>query len=308
MSYITGGDAPFDVGGMYLTDDLLQPAKWQIPTGDAGQTTIAPHGYLVIWADKDVADPGLHADFSLNAGGEDLALFDKDGVTLVDSITFDQQMANVSYGRFPDGNDSWWFMTFPTPGGPNVRIYEGITRKPKFNFDHGFHDREFFVAITCETEGAMIYYTTDGSVPYVADAARPSSMAALYSGPVRINKTTCLRAVAVKPGWQPSPIETRTYIFIADVIKQSPTGASPGRGWPTGSVNGQTIDYGMDPDVVNDPRYKDLMDDALLSIPTISLVTDVSNLFDSQRGIYVNAKRTGQDVGAAGFRRVDPSG
>ncbi|RPJ36523.1 MAG: hypothetical protein EHM35_07985, partial [Planctomycetaceae bacterium] len=289
------GDAPFDVGGMYLTDDLLQPAKWHIPTSDATQTTIAPHGYLVIWADRDVADPGLHADFSLNAGGEDLALFDKDGVTLVDSITFDQQVANVSYGRFPDGNDSWWLMTFPTPGGPNVRIYEGITRKPKFNFDHGFHDREFFVAITCETEGAMIYYKTDGSVPYVADAARPSSMAALYNGPVRINKTACLRAVAVKPGWQPSPIETRTYIFVADVIKQSPTGASPGHGWPTGSVNGQTIDYGMDPDVVNDPRYKDLMGDALLSLPTISLATDVSNLFDSQRGIYVNAKRTGQD-------------
>ena len=289
------GDAPFDIGGMYLTDDLLQPAKWQIPTGNANQTTISPHGYLVIWADRGVTDPGLHANFSLNAGGEDLALFDKDGVTLVDSITFDQQTSNVSYGRFPDGNDSWWLMTFPTPGGPNIRMHEGITQEPKFNFDHGFHDREFFVAITCETEGATIYYTTDGSAPYVVDAARPSGVAAMYNGPVQIGKTTCLRAVGVKPGWQPSPIETRTYIFVADVIKQSPTGASPGRGWPTGSVNGQTIDYGMDPDVVSDLRYKDLLDDALLSIPAISLVTDLSNLFDSQRGIYVNAKNTGQD-------------
>ncbi len=289
------GETPFDVGGMYLTDDLLQPAKWRIPAGDAAETTIAPHGYLVIWADRDIEDPGLHADFALSASGEDLALFDTDGATLVDSVTFDQQTANVSCGRFPDGNDLWSLMTFPTPGGPNVRIYEGITQEPEFNFDHGFHDREFFVAITCETEGAMIYCTTDGSVPYAVDAARPGSTAALYSGPVRINKTTCLRAAAVKPGWRPSATETRTYVFITDVIRQSPTGASPGRGWPTGTVNGQVLDYGMDPDVVNSPRYSELMDDALLAVPTISIVTDVGNLFDSQKGIYVNAGRQGQD-------------
>ena len=49
------------------------------------------------------------------------------------------------------------------------------------------------------------------------------------------------------------------------------------------------IDYGMDPDVVNDPRYKDLMDDALLSLPSLSLVTPLANLFNSTTGIYVNA-------------------
>ncbi len=283
------GNTPFDVGGMYLTDDLLEPAKWQIPTGDAVLTTIPAHGYLLIWADKDVTDPGLHADFALSAGGEDLALVDKEGATVVDSISFGQQVSNVSYGRFPDGNDSWWSMTLPTPGSANVRVYEGITPKPTFNFEHGFYDREFSVVITCAVEGAVIYYTTDGSEPHIA------GLASLYGEPVRINKTTCLRAIAVKPGWQPSPIETCTYIFLADVVKQSPTGASPGPGWPAGSINGQSIDYGMDPDVVNDPRYEDLMDDALLSIPTISLVTDLGNLFDPQKGIYVNAKRTGQD-------------
>jgi hypothetical protein len=287
------GDAPFDIGGMYLTDDLLQPAKWQIPTGDATLTTIAPHGYLVIWADKDVTDPGLHASFSLSADGEDLALFDTDGVTLVDGITFGKQKSDVSCGRFPDGNDAWWLMTAPTPGSANVRTYEGVTKKPKFTFDHGFFDRQFSVTITCATEGAAIYYTTDGSEPYNADANRPGHAAVAYAGPVQIDKTTCLRAAAVKPGWEPSPAQTRTYIFIADVIKQSPTGAAPGPGWPTGSVNGQMIDYGMDPDVVNDPAYEDLMDDALLAIPSISLVTDTSNLFDPQRGIYVNARHTG---------------
>ncbi|MHC4326307.1 MAG: CotH kinase family protein, partial [Planctomycetota bacterium] len=85
-----------------------------------------------------------------------------------------------------------------------------------------------------------------------------------------------------------------TYIFISDVVRQSPTGGRPGPGWPTGNVNGQVIDYGMDPDVINDPQYKDLMEDSLLAIPSFSLVTDLGNLFDPATGIYVNAMNEGR--------------
>jgi hypothetical protein len=284
-----------DVGGMYMTDDLLTPTKWQVPTGKTSETTIEPQGYLVIWADKDVTDSGLHANFSLSAAGEELGLFGKDGVTLIDSVEFGQQMTDVSYGRVPDGNDAWYPMTFPTPGSENFRLYEGIVKKPRLSVEHGFYNQEFTVTITCETQGAMIYYTIDGTAPYVADAVRPSTTATVYNGPVRITRTTCLRAVGVKTGWYASAVATRTYIFLADVVKQSPTGASPGRGWPTGNVNGQTLDYGMDPDVVNDARYKNVMSDALLAIPTISLVTDPANLFDAQKGIYVHASMQGED-------------
>ncbi len=288
------GDVPIDVGGMYLTDATAVPTKWRIPADDPAVTTLPPGGHLLIWADRDVSDPGLHADFSLSAGGEEIALFDADGVTLIDSIRFEQQMSDVSYGRVPDGSDTWVLMWFPSAGGPNFQIFQGIVERPKFSVEHGFYDREISVAITCETEGAMIYYTTDGSEPYMADGTRPGPRAALYAEPVRINTTTCLRAVGVKLAARPSPAETRTYFFVDDIIRQSPTGAAPGYGWPSGSVNGQAMDYGMDPDVVNDPRYRDLMDDALLSIPSISLVTDLANLFSSQKGIYVNARAQGQ--------------
>jgi hypothetical protein len=99
--------------------------------------------------------------------------------------------------------------------------------------------------------------------------------------------------MARKPGWKSSKIETHTYIFISDVILQSPGGQRPSSSWPAGSVNGQVIDYGMDPDVVNDSRYRDLMDDALLAIPTISFVTSLKNLFDAATGIYVHAGSEG---------------
>ena len=57
----------------------------------------------------------------------------------------------------------------------------------------------------------------------------------------------------------------------------------------------------MDPDVVNDARYKDLVDDALLSIPSISIVTPLANLFNASTGIYVNATAGRVGLGAAGL-------
>ena len=286
--------APVNVGGMYLTDDPAEPAKWQFPKNAPARTTIPAHGYLLVWADGAVGDSGLHAAFNLSASGESVALFDRDGLTLVDSVDFDAQRTDISYGRFPDGADIWSPLTSPTPGTQNIRVYQGFVEKPQFSPERGFYEGEVLVSITCPTPGATIYYTTDGSMPYqAATGVRSGTVATIYTAPVRITKTTCLRAGALKTGWYPSPMETGTYIFVKDVITQSPTGVKPGPAWPSSGVNGQTIDYGMDPDVVNDSRYKNLMDDALLAIPSVSLVTDLANLFDPQKGIYVNALSLG---------------
>jgi hypothetical protein len=64
------GSYAIDTAGMCLTDDLDVPTKWRIPAGRPQETTIAEGGHLLIWADNDVEDAGLHAAFELNAGGE----------------------------------------------------------------------------------------------------------------------------------------------------------------------------------------------------------------------------------------------
>ncbi len=180
------------------------------------------------------------------------------------------------------------YFTTPTPRAFNVSGALGAVDEVWFSHERGFYDTGFQLTLSTGTKGAEIHYTLDGSEPTITHGST-------YISPLNVNGTTTIRAIAVKPGWLDSEVETHTYIFVNDVITQSPNGEAPGPGWPTGSVNGQMIDYGMDPDVVvNDPRYFGMVDNALLSIPTISMVTDLANLFDPSIGIYVNAGHEGR--------------
>src|SRR5262249_16449160 len=77
----------------------------------------------------------------------------------------------------------------------------------------------------------------------------------------------------------------------SDVIGQSPNGETP-PGWP-GSWGANVVDYGMDPDVVNNPAYSGEMTNDLRSIPSYCITTDLSNLFDPATGIYANAGADG---------------
>ena len=178
-----------------------------------------------------------------------------------------------------------YFVT-PTPKTFNVAGTSDIVDEVWFSHERGFYNSPFSLTLSTATDGAEICYTLDGSRPTITHGTA-------YTSPILIDKTTTLRAVAVKPGLLDSDVKTHTYIFVSDVITQSPNGEAPGPEWPTGTVNGQILNYGMDPDVVNDSRYTGIVDDALLSIPTFSLVTDLANLFDPGTGIYVNAGQEG---------------
>ena len=105
-----------DLGGMYMTDDLTDLTKWEIPDG----ITIEANGFLLIWADNEPEQGELHTTFKLSAGGEDVALVSSDGTTIIDSYTFGEQSVDISEGRYPDGGENWQFMSQPTPGSSNV--------------------------------------------------------------------------------------------------------------------------------------------------------------------------------------------
>lgn len=106
---------PINVYGMFLSDDPAISTRWMLP-----DTTVAPKGFLLIWADGNPSQGKLHTNFRLSADGEQLALFATlaEGNYLSDTRTFNAQMTDVSYGRDPDGGKKWSTM-LPTPGAPN---------------------------------------------------------------------------------------------------------------------------------------------------------------------------------------------
>ena len=191
------------------------------------------------------------------------------------------------------------YLDSATPGSFNGSTFAGFVLDTVFSVDRGFYDDPFQVEITTSTPDATIRWTTDGSDP-------TASRGTVYTGPIDISKTTVLRAAAFKTDLVPTNIDTQTYLFLDDVIKQSPNGQVPS-GWPSSGVNGQELNYGMDPDIVGGRHSEQEVINALKALPTISMVTPLANLFNGQTGIYVNAGGSGRNwERPASFELLNP--
>ena len=119
------GTSPVDIGGMFITDDLDQPQQWQIPTTEPATTTIEPGGYIVLFADKLPELGVLHVDVKLSSTGEDVGLFADNGsgyILLVDGLTYDSAVEDISEGRVIDGSETWTTFVAPTPGSSNSAL------------------------------------------------------------------------------------------------------------------------------------------------------------------------------------------
>lgn len=81
------------------------------------------------------------------------------------------------------------------------RATSGVT-KPVINPASKVFTEEFDATITCSTQGATIYYTTDGS--------DPTTSSAVYSSPIHVDKTMTIKAIAAKDG-ETSAIATAEY-------------------------------------------------------------------------------------------------
>ena len=101
------------LNGWYLTDDATKPNKWQFH-----DISIKAGDYLLIWADEDLLDEGLHADIKLSKSGEFIGLYDKD-LNLIDSYSFGAQSSDVSEARIPNGTGDFVKSKIPTPNSEN---------------------------------------------------------------------------------------------------------------------------------------------------------------------------------------------
>jgi hypothetical protein len=85
---------------------------------------------------------------------------------------------------------------------------------------------------------------------------------------------------------------------VEQVLRQ--TGAGFPKTWGTREGAPVIADYEMDPEIVNDPSYRERLPAALRSLPSLLVTMAKEDLFDSERGIYANPMESGDDWERAG--------
>jgi len=234
---------------------------------------------------------------SLNAGTNVLAVQAMNSSASDGDFLFQAELAATRLVVTPDV-----FLANPTPGARNEgEWYFDEVADTAFSVDRGFFETPFSLSITSATPETVIYYTFNGDEPGPGKGF-------VYSGPILITNTTVLRARAFRENWKATDIDTHTYIFIADVLVQA-------KDWPAVRVpppyfplswGNNSVDYGMDPMVVTNYSLAEWKE-ALTQVPTMSVVTEMKNLFDAATGIYANAAQHGIDCERpASLELIDP--
>jgi hypothetical protein len=120
------GSEDINLYGYYLSDDVSDPYQWMFP-----DTMIMAGGYLIVWADDDGGQQGLHANFKLSKSGESIVLSDNNQ-NLLDQVNFLQQKTDTTTGRYPNGTGDFVEM-LPTFGAENTNTVVNIIESPDFN-------------------------------------------------------------------------------------------------------------------------------------------------------------------------------
>ena len=176
------------------------------------------------------------------------------------------------------------YLATPSPGFSNGDTFGGFVSDTNFSVNRGFYKAAFDVEISTITPGASIRYTLDGSEP-------SEVIGTLYSGPITISRTSPLRAIAYMTGAISSNVDTQTYIFVDDVVRQDANYSIDVAGLPS-SWDGQSPDYGMDSDVVNNGAHSQTIRNDLKTVPTLSIAMEADDMFGGS-GIYSNPGNSG---------------
>ena len=257
-------DETVSLEGFFLSDDGNRLAKYPLEA-----VVIPPGGYYVVWLDgKDDISVG-RTGFKLSRLGEELFLSDEEGAIL-DFVTIPELSYNTVYGREEDGKGEWGIMS-ATTGDANLKAEKKpfeVLPEPVFSAESGFYEEPFKLCLTAP-EGEDIYYTLDGSEP------TPESF--LYQAPLAIQDASGEENVyAARTDLSP----TRSYVPPFKVDKATVVRAVS---WDkkrnrASKVVSKVYFVGYQ----QRDEYKDM--------PVVSLVTDPSDLFDEESGIYGNGK------------------
>tara|TARA_Y100000766_G_scaffold285608_1_gene311181 strand:- start:25711 stop:28995 length:3285 start_codon:yes stop_codon:yes gene_type:complete len=254
---------PINLNGYYVSDKNNNLTKWQF-TSDVN---INPNEHIVIYCSgrNEINGGGIHTNFKLHQtkGNEWIILTDPDGTTIIDSVFVKPCLTNSSRGRLNYSDNSKGVFINPSPANINIGGFIEYATKPSFSPIPGIYANTTNVTISTDPS-LTIFYTTDGSLPDNTDNQ--------YNGPISINNTTVLKAVAYSsdPDILPSFMEFGTYfIGVSHTVKIL-------------SISGRESDN------PNNPELYELIAGGIQIEPngTFELYNKDGSLFDKARGEF----------------------
>ena len=139
------------LNNLYLSDSYTNPLKWAF----AENATIAPNDFLVIWADNDTLESGIHSNFKLSSTGERLILSYANG-NVLDSITFGAQISDFSFLRCPNGTGNFMISDASFSG---FNCIQGLNEENQalFNVYPNPNDGTFYISSAAKIENLIVY-------------------------------------------------------------------------------------------------------------------------------------------------------
>ncbi len=163
---------------LFLTDNFENRDKWQMP-----DYTLAPESFLLIWADEDGEQGEFHANFKLSKNGEEIGIFGPEsmGFPVIDSLSYGSQLADISYGCYPNGSASRDFLEYPTPGYSNTSG-AGIDENDT-NMHLGFYPNPCYDDyLIMEEKTDVLIYNLSGQIQIYAKQVEVVDVAKLAAG------------------------------------------------------------------------------------------------------------------------------
>lgn len=198
-------DESFRLSDLLVSDG---ESEWQCNV----DSLVAPQKYCLLFFDE--LNEGVHASFKLDVDGADLYLINSKTGNYMDAVSYPETFRNVSYGLCLDKTEDWGHLSEATPGGKNdgVKRMSRQSATPSFSIAPGFYETEQWVDIVAKNPPSEIYYTLDGSEPYVCDSL-------LYTTPVLVQKNTPIRAIAVEKNALPSvPLTGTFFVGVREIM------------------------------------------------------------------------------------------
>ncbi|MBO7140604.1 MAG: CotH kinase family protein [Prevotella sp.] len=201
------GEEAVNLGGMYLSNDAQNLKLWQLPSNIG---MVPAKGFKVLWlGSNDILS--THAPFKLDCDGDTIFLSDRQG-ELVVSQDYPASISRSSYARTSDGGEDWGWTADVTPGESNATSHFASTclSAPEVSVGSCLFDRSIVVNVDIP-EGAILMYTTDGSLP-VSTVEGEGTAKQSTTGKFNVSSTKSYVFRLFKDGYLPSPPVTRSYI------------------------------------------------------------------------------------------------